>query len=96
MARIVQAADHLEPGQHAGDPVEPPAVDLGIKVTANQDRRQIVVAAVATAKDIAGGIHFNGQTGLFTPGPEQIAHVPVGIAKRQARQPAGAAFTDLA
>ena len=64
-------------------------------MAADQDRRQVVIGAVAATKDIADGVHLDAQPGLFAPATKQVTHGLVVIAQRQARQPARAAFADL-
>jgi hypothetical protein len=91
---VVQAANHLQAGEHANDAVVAPAVHLRIEMAADGDRRQAGVLALPSCKYVPDCVHGQGAAGLAAPGDELVAHLAIGVGKRDAGETAGAADAD--
>jgi hypothetical protein len=94
-AAIVERADDLETRQHADDAVVAAAVHLRVEMAADHDGRQRIVAALSPREDVADSVDADAASGLAAPGDELVAHLPVRVGKRDARETAGTPGTDL-
>lgn len=82
MTDVVQRTDHLESGENAGDPIEATTVDLGVKMAADQHRRQRRIASFAPAEDVAEFIDLDAQARITTPVDEEVAHSAIIVRQR--------------
>ena len=74
---VVQRADQLQPGEHAQDPVEATALDLGVEMAADQDRLRIRVRARPLGHHVADRVHLHDAACGFAPIPEQGPHLAI-------------------
>ena len=81
-AQIVQAAHHLQPGDHAQRAIEFSAGRLAVQMAAEQHRRSGWIAAGAASKHVADRVHPHRQTKRLTfraePVPAAFVHVGQG------------------
>ncbi|MNP72074.1 hypothetical protein D3C76_1685480 [compost metagenome] len=77
---VVQGAQHLQPGQHAVDPVVVAAQRLRVHVRAGYHRGEGSVPARAADKHIAHAVNIAGKTRLQRPVAQQVAGNPVFVA----------------
>ncbi len=65
--RIIEAAQHLQPGEDAIDPVKFAARRLGIEVGAHHHRRQAGIRPFPAGKDIAHLVQLDTASGRAAP-----------------------------
>jgi hypothetical protein len=93
-AVVIERAHHLEPGQHADDPIVLAARHLGVEVAADEHGRQMILPPGAPGEDAAQPIHRHRAARFRAPGDEEVAHLLVGIGEREAPEAAGLAGPD--
>ena len=86
---VIKAANHLQPGQDAINPIETAAGGLSIKVAARDNGRQIRIGAWPAGKNIAHLIDRDSASCIAAPPDKKIPRLAVEI--RQG-QPAGTPF----
>ena len=89
MPGVVQAAHHLQPGQHAEDAVELAAGRLRVEVRAERDRLAAHVAAGPQGELGAERVDRHREPRRRAGVPEPVAHVPILGRERQAVDAAG-------
>jgi len=92
---VVEAAHHLQAGQHAVDTVEAAAFRLGVEVTADHHRRGVLIRTGTPGEQVADGVHAQGQPGGLAPVAEQLATGVVFGAQRQAATAAARGRADF-
>src|SRR5262245_6278486 len=84
---VVERPQHFKPSQHPVDPIKLPARRLGVEVTACQHRRQRVISARASGKNVAHLVDLDLTPCLTGPAYEHIAALAIYIRQSHPTHP---------